>query len=68
MNKTIQLESHSPEETERIGEKLASRLSGDEVIALCGGLGMGKDQLCPGAGKRPGNSYGCVQPDICISQ
>lgn len=46
--------SNSPNETEKIGEKLAQNLKGTEVIALFGGLGMGKTAftrgLCRGLG------------------
>ena len=38
----IRIISDSAAETERIGERLAAKLNGDEVIALFGGLGMGK--------------------------
>lgn len=34
--------SKSPEQTEKIGFDIASRLTGGEVIAFRGGLGMGK--------------------------
>lgn len=34
--------STSTTDTEQIAEKFADRLSGGEVIAFCGGLGMGK--------------------------
>ena len=30
--------THSPEETEAIGESLGRRLRGGEIIAYCGGL------------------------------
>ena len=31
--------THSPEETEKLGEAIAQRLSGGEVLALFGGMG-----------------------------
>ena len=40
--------THSPEETEALGEALALRLKGDEVLAFSGGLGMGKTALIRG--------------------
>ena len=41
----VKLISHSADETEQIGEKIAKKLHGTEVIALFGGLGMGKTAL-----------------------
>ena len=38
----VKLISHSADETEQIGEKIANKLHGTEVIALFGELGMGK--------------------------
>lgn len=40
--------SHSPEETEAIGERLAGALQGNEVLALYGGMGMGKTAFVRG--------------------
>ena len=45
MNRFI---SNSTEETERLGGLIASKLSGTEVIALFGGLGMGKTAFTRG--------------------
>ena len=45
MNRFI---SNSAEETERLGGLIASKLSGTEVIALFGGLGMGKTAFTRG--------------------
>lgn len=42
------VKTHSAGETAQLGEKLAGKLSGDEVIALFGGLGMGKTALTVG--------------------
>ena len=57
MNKII---SKSTEDTEKIGELVAKKLSGNEVIALFGGLGMGKTAftrgLCRGLGVNDGVS------------
>lgn len=46
----VKLISHSADETEQIGEKIAKKLHGTEVIALFGGLGMG---LYKRTGKSP---------------
>ncbi len=40
--------SSSPEETEQIAERLAKTLSGNEVIAMFGGLGAGKTAFTRG--------------------
>lgn len=57
MNKII---SKSTEDTEKIGALIAEKLSGNEVIALFGGLGMGKTAftrgLCRGLGVNDGVS------------
>ena len=42
----VKLISHSADETEQIGEKIAKKLHGTEVIALFGGLGMGYFRPC----------------------
>ena len=52
--------SKSTEDTEKIGELVAEKLFGNEVIALFGGLGMGKTAftrgLCRGLGVNDGVS------------
>lgn len=52
--------SRSTEDTEKIGELIAKKLFGSEVIALFGGLGMGKTAftrgLCRGLGVNDGVS------------
>ena len=57
MNKII---SKSTEDTEKIGELIAEKLCGNEIIALFGGLGMGKTAftrgLCRGLGVNDGVS------------
>lgn len=52
--------SASPTETERIGEKLAARLRGNEVIALFGGMGMGKTAFVRGLARGLGVEEGLV--------
>ncbi|MCQ4022430.1 MULTISPECIES: tRNA (adenosine(37)-N6)-threonylcarbamoyltransferase complex ATPase subunit type 1 TsaE [unclassified Ruminococcus] len=44
----IEFYSDSPETTEKIGQKIAKALKGNEVIAMYGGLGMGKTALTRG--------------------
>ena len=52
--------SKSTEDTEKIGELIAEKICGNEVIALFGGLGMGKTAftrgLCRGLGVNDGVS------------
>ncbi len=43
--------THSPEETIRLGEDLAKRLSKGSVVALFGDLGSGKTTFTKGIGK-----------------
>ena len=45
---THEIITHSPEETEALGRCIGSMLSGDEMIALFGGLGMGKTAFVRG--------------------
>lgn len=52
--------SHSYEDTLKIGEEIAENLRGTEVIALFGGLGMGKTALTTGIAK----GLGCTN---CVS-
>ena len=40
--------SHNTEETEALGEALAARLRPGDVVAYCGGLGMGKTAFTRG--------------------
>lgn len=51
--------SHSYEDTVKIGEELGKNLKGTEVIALFGGLGMGKTALTTGISKGLG-AENCV--------
>lgn len=44
----IQFLSASPGETEQIGERIAARLKEGSVVALFGGMGMGKTALTRG--------------------
>jgi tRNA threonylcarbamoyladenosine biosynthesis protein TsaE len=47
-NPSLQITSHSPAETIRLGEKIGAALKGGEVIALVGPLGSGKTHLIKG--------------------
>ena len=58
----VKLISHSADETEQIGEKNCKKLHGTEVIALFGGLGMGKTAFTRGLAKTLGVDDGVSSP------
>ena len=58
--------SNSPAETEKIGEKLAQSLKGTEVIALFGGLGMGKTAFTRGLCRGLGVADGVSSPTFAL--
>ena len=44
----VEITTHSAEETEALGRRIGGLLKGDEMIALFGGLGMGKTAFVRG--------------------
>lgn len=58
--------SHSPEETEHIGEMLGKQLSGGTVLALRGGLGMGKTAFTRGLARGLGYTGRVTSPTFTI--
>lgn len=62
----IKIISHSAEETEQIGFNIAQRLNGTEVIALFGGLGMGKTAFTRGLAKGLGIDDGVSSPTFAL--
>ena len=58
--------SNSPAETEAIGERLAKALKGTEVIALFGGLGMGKTAFTRGLARGLGVADGVSSPTFAL--
>lgn len=62
----IRIISDSAAETERIGERLAAKLDGDEVIALFGGLGMGKTAFTRGLARGLGVDDGVSSPTFAL--
>ena len=58
--------SNSPAETEKIGEKLSQSLKGTEVIALFGGLGMGKTAFTRGLCRGLGVDDGVSSPTFAL--
>ena len=58
--------SHSYEDTLKIGEEIAKNLKGNEVIALFGGLGMGKTALTTGIVKGLESSDDVSSPTFAL--
>ena len=61
-----ELLSNSAAETEQIGERLAKTLHGAEVIALFGGLGMGKTAFTRGLARGLGVTDGVSSPTFAL--
>jgi len=53
-------------ETESLGEKLAAKLKGGEVIALFGGMGMGKTAFTRGLSRGLGICEGVSSPTFAL--
>ena len=62
----IEYLSHSPEETEAIGEQLGNRLKGGSVVAYRGGLGMGKTAFTRGLARGLGCMGRITSPTFTI--
>lgn len=60
--------SHSPEETEAIGEALGRTLQGGEVIAYRGGLGLGKTCFTRGLARGLGFTGRVTSPTFALVQ
>lgn len=58
--------SNSPEETEELGVKLAKKLTGGEVVAFKGGLGMGKTCFTRGLAKGLGFDGKVTSPTFAL--
>ena len=58
--------SNSAEDTECFGERLAASLKGTEVIALFGGLGMGKTAFTRGLCRGLGIAEGVSSPTFAL--
>ena len=58
--------SHSPAETEDFGFRLAQQLKGGEVIAMYGGMGMGKTAFTRGLARGLGIEYGISSPAFAL--
>lgn len=62
----IRVVTHSPAQTEHLGEKIAACLSGDEMIALFGDLGAGKTAFTRGLCRGLGIDDGVSSPTFAI--
>lgn len=62
----IKLTSHSPQQTEAAGEVIGKRLKEGDVVALFGGMGMGKTAITRGICKGLGSSDAVSSPTFAI--
>lgn len=58
--------SNSPQETEALGKTIAATLKGGELIALYGGMGMGKTAFTRGVAEGLGISGGVSSPTFAL--
>lgn len=58
--------TESPAQTEALGARLAEKLRGNEVIALFGGMGMGKTAFTRGLGRGLGVEDGVSSPTFAL--
>ena len=65
---TTRFVSHSPQDTERFAQELAKTLSPGDVLALYGGLGMGKTAFVRGLAKGLGVSGEVSSPTFALVQ
>ena len=61
-------ESHGVKDTERLGEKLAAMLNNGGVVAMFGGLGMGKTAFVRGMAKGRGLDAEVSSPTFALVQ
>lgn len=62
----IEINTFSPEETEQVGENLARKLKGTEIIALYGEMGAGKTAFVRGVARGLGINDGVSSPTFAI--
>ncbi|MGM9619681.1 MAG: tRNA (adenosine(37)-N6)-threonylcarbamoyltransferase complex ATPase subunit type 1 TsaE [Oscillospiraceae bacterium] len=62
----MRYQTHSPEETEALGERLGRTLSGGEVLAYEGELGMGKTAFTRGLARGLGCTGRVTSPTFTI--
>ena len=56
----------SEDETEKIGEEFAKRLKAGDLVALCGGMGMGKTAITRGIARGLGYTDRVTSPTYAI--
>lgn len=61
-------ESHSPSQTEALGARLAAALDGGRVVAMFGGLGMGKTAFVRGMAEGRGLKAEVSSPTFALVQ
>ncbi len=62
----ITVNTHNARETEALGAKIAEKLCGTEVIALFGGLGMGKTAFTRGLAGALGAGENVSSPTFAL--
>lgn len=62
----MKVTTFSPQETEAFGERLAGRLNGGEVLALFGGMGMGKTAFTRGLARGLGVQEAVSSPTFAL--
>ena len=62
----MQIRTHSPEETEAIGRKIAAKLLPGDIIAYYGDLGAGKTQLTKGIARSMGVADEVTSPTFAL--
>lgn len=62
----MEIHTESAQETEALGEKIAKNLHGGEVLALFGGMGMGKTALTRGLARGLGAPDGVSSPTFAL--
>lgn len=63
---TLDIVSHSPEQTRRLARRLASLLAGGETICLEGQLGAGKTTFAQGVGQGLGIEEPIISPTFTL--
>ena len=63
---TLDIISHSPEQTRRLASRLASLLHGGETICLTGPLGAGKTTFAQGVGQALGVEEPIISPTFTL--